>query len=108
MVFRNAPIIQSVVIAPPCNLQANFNWVPTTTNPLRIRFQYSRWRLPTDLGSWTFGDGTVFRWAHEQSIHRQPGNIIIHSQDPYGLFAGKRADEQHAERMRERNIPKPL
>ena len=76
---------RSVVIAPPCNLQANFNWVPTTTNPLRIEFNNTTGgALPTDSVRWTFGDGTVLNGlmsnpstASPAHTYPQPGTYTV-------------------------------
>jgi PKD repeat protein len=53
-------ICKTVIVAPPCNLVANFNWTSTTSSPLVLAFHNLSVPLATgDSVRWTFGDGTV-------------------------------------------------
>lgn len=50
---------KTVVAVLPCNLQPDFNWTVTATNPLRIEFHNLTINLAvTDSIRWTFGDGS--------------------------------------------------
>lgn len=76
---------KNVIINPPCNLQANFNWTTTASNPLRIEFNNtSAGVLPSDSVRWTFGDGTAVNGvmnnpaiASPVHIYAQPGTYTV-------------------------------
>lgn len=76
---------KNVIIAPPCNLQANYTWTATATNPLRIEFHNtSAPVLPSDSVRWTFGDGTAVNGimgnptaANPVHIYAQPGTYTV-------------------------------
>ncbi len=70
---------KSVVINPVCNLQANFTWTATTTNPLRIEFHNSTaGALPADSVRWTFGDGTSVNGFMGDPAAANPVHIYAH------------------------------
>jgi PKD repeat protein len=76
---------KNVIINPACNLQANFNWTTTASNPLRIEFNNtSAGALPSDSVRWTFGDGTAVNGvmsnptiANPVHIYTQPGTYTV-------------------------------
>lgn len=78
-------ICKTVVVTSPCNLQANFNWTVTQTNPLRLEFHNTTNPVAvTDSVRWTFGDGTSVNGvqgdpavANPVHTYTQPGTYTV-------------------------------
>lgn len=69
---------RSVIVTPPCNLVANFNWSPTPGNPLSIQFNNTSSPLAvTDSIRWTFGDGTSSNAVHPLHTYTAPGTYTV-------------------------------
>ncbi|MBK8609756.1 MAG: PKD domain-containing protein [Chitinophagaceae bacterium] len=51
-------ICKTIVVNAPCNIQPNFTWTATATNPLQIEFHNTSTNTAlSDSIRWTFGDG---------------------------------------------------
>lgn len=71
-------ICKTVIVPVPCNIQPNFTWTATATNPLRIEFQNTTINLAvTDSISWTFGDGTGSSAVNPVHIYAAPGTYTV-------------------------------
>lgn len=78
-----APCVREIcktitVQAPPCNLQVNFTWNPSTANPLMIEFHNQSTPLdPTDSIYWSFGDGSYSTAVNPNHTYNQPGTYNV-------------------------------
>lgn len=71
-------ICKTVIVAPPCNLVANFNWTTTTATPLVIAFHnLTVSAAATDSVRWTFGDGTVSNDINPIHTYANPGTYTV-------------------------------
>lgn len=71
-------ICKTVVVQAPCNMQVDFNWTVTQTNPLRIEFH----NLTTPVAAndsirWTFGDGTTSNVSNPVHTYATPGTYTV-------------------------------
>jgi len=66
------------VVAPVCNLVANFNWTSTAATPLVIAFHNLSVPLTSaDSVRWTFGDGTVSYDVNPTHTYTQGGTYTV-------------------------------
>ena len=71
-------ICKTVVVAPPCNLTAAFNWTTTTSSPLVIAFHNLSGGFATgDSIRWTFGDGTVSYDVNPTHTYANAGTYTV-------------------------------
>jgi len=71
-------ICKTVIVAPPCNLVANFNWTTTASSPLVIAFHNLSVPLAaSDSVSWTFGDGTVSLDVNPTHTYANAGTYTV-------------------------------
>ncbi|GAB2829067.1 PKD domain-containing protein [Ferruginibacter profundus] len=71
-------ICKTVVVAPVCNLIANFNWTSTAASPLVIAFHnLSAPLAAADSVRWTFGDGTVSYDVNPTHTYAQAGTYTV-------------------------------
>ncbi len=71
-------ICKTVIVAPPCNLVAGFNWTTTTSSPLVIAFHNLSTPLAaSDSVRWTFGDGTVSYDVNPTHTYANAGTYTV-------------------------------
>lgn len=71
-------ICKTVVVTAPCNIVANFTWIATQTNPLRIEFNNTSTNTAaTDSICWTFGDGTTSNQYSPLHTYATPGTYNV-------------------------------
>jgi PKD repeat protein len=71
-------ICKTVVVTQPCNIEPNFTWTATPSNPLRIEFNNTSTNMAvTDSIRWTFGDGSSSNQMNPVHTYNAPGTYTV-------------------------------
>lgn len=71
-----AEICKTVVVAPTCNITANFTWRPDSLNSKKIYFT-NLGTSATGTATWSFGDGTSATSWNAVHEYAQPGTYLV-------------------------------
>lgn len=69
---------KTIVIPPPCNIQASFTWRLDSANQLKVIFTNTTAApTATSRATWSFGDGSTASTWHATHTYNQPGRYRV-------------------------------